>query len=82
MMDRHEQAGVTLDTCAACRGVWYDMGEIARVYQLPPLPQGLAASTVDEHAMDDAPPAWLLALDIVLSLVGAFIPMPFRIGRL
>jgi Zn-finger nucleic acid-binding protein len=59
-MERFEREGMQLDQCAACRGTWFDTGEIARVFRLEPV-QGLAASTVDEHALEGSPPPWLLA---------------------
>jgi Zn-finger nucleic acid-binding protein len=69
-MARVERKGITLDSCPAGHGLWFDMGELAALFEIEP-PQGLAASAVDEHARDDAPPEWLLALDILLRL---FIP--------
>lgn len=71
-MTRFIENGITLDSCGACHGTWFDMGEIAAVYGLEP-PQSLAASTVAEHAMDDAPPSWWVALQILLR---AFLPLP------
>ena len=69
-MERFENGGVLLDQCAACRGTWFDTGEIARVYKLGPA-QGLAMSTVDEHALDEMPPPWLLAVEV---LARVFLP--------
>jgi Zn-finger nucleic acid-binding protein len=69
-MERLEQAGVHLDRCNPCNGTWFDTGEIARVYRLAPV-QGLAASTVDEHALDGEPPAWMHAAWI---LARVFLP--------
>ena len=72
-MQRLEKDGVILDQCAPCRGTWFDIGEIVTIYQLAPY-QGLAASTVDEHAADDEPSAWAIALDVVSRLVFPFLP--------
>jgi Zn-finger nucleic acid-binding protein len=74
VMQRFEKDGVTLDQCAACNGTWFDMGEIVRVYNLAPA-QGLAASTIDEHATDDEPPGWLIALNIAARLAFPFLPL-------
>ena len=71
-MDRMEQHGVKLDMCLACKGLWFDMGELAAVYNLQPV-QGLAASTVDEHATDDAPPDWATAIWLVARLFAPFL---------
>ncbi len=73
LMQRFEKEHVTLDTCSECKGVWFDTGEIAAVYHLEPV-QGLAMSEVDEHATDNEPPAWLLALDILGRLFVPFLP--------
>lgn len=72
-MERFEKRGVWLDQCAPCRGTWFDIGEIVAVYQLTPH-QGLAASTVDEHATDDEPPAWEIALGMVSRMLLPFLP--------
>jgi Zn-finger nucleic acid-binding protein len=72
-MERFEKNGVVLDRCAPCQGTWFDIGEIVAVYQLVPH-QGLAASTVDEHATDDEPPAWVIALNLVSRMVFPFLP--------
>lgn len=72
-MERFEKEGVTLDQCTTCRGTWFDMGEIVRVYGLAPA-QGLAASTVDEHATDGEPPGWLLALQVASRIAFPFLP--------
>jgi Zn-finger nucleic acid-binding protein len=72
-MERYERNGVVLDQCAPCRGTWFDIGEIVAVYQLAPH-QGLAASTVDEHATDDEPPAWVIALNLISRMVFPFLP--------
>lgn len=69
-MERFSERGIFLDQCGPCRGTWFDTGEIAAVYQLVP-PQGLAMSTVDEHATDDELPGWLLAAG---ALARAFLP--------
>jgi Zn-finger nucleic acid-binding protein len=63
-MERAEFKGVTIDQCGPCMGVWFDMGEIAAAFELGSQ-QGLAASTVDEHATDDEPPAWWFAANIL-----------------
>ncbi len=70
-MERTEEDGVQLDQCGHCTGTWFDTGEIAAVHKLVPA-QGLAAGTVDEHAADDEPPAWLTAA-MILSRV--FLPL-------
>jgi Zn-finger nucleic acid-binding protein len=77
-MERFEKDGVTLDQCGPCRGTWFDVGEITAVYSIAP-PQGLAASTVDEHATDDLPSGWMMALDIASRLAFPFLPirLPF-----
>lgn len=67
-MERYEKEGVLLDQCGPCTGTWFDVGEVAAVFKLAP-PQGLAASTVDEHAADDEPTGWLVALSVVSRLV-------------
>ena len=72
-MERFDKEGVTLDQCAACNGVWFDIGEIVRVYGVARV-QGLAASTVDEHAYDDEPPGWLIALNVVSRIAFPFLP--------
>ena len=66
-MERVSRKSVAVDACPACHGIWFDMGEITAVFEIPP-PQGLAASTVDEHATDGEPPAWAAALQILLGL--------------
>jgi Zn-finger nucleic acid-binding protein len=71
-MARFERKGITVDGCDTCHGIWFDMGEITAVFEIP-APQGLAASTVDEHATDDEPPSWLVALDILARLFIPFI---------
>ncbi len=73
LMERFEREGAILDQCKSCRGVWFDMGEIARVYKLQPA-QGLAASTVDEHACDDEPSGWEIAFHFAARLVFPFLP--------
>jgi len=72
-MERADHRGVLLDTCPTCHGTWFDIGEIAAVYSLPPT-QGLAASTVDEHAGDE-PPAWFIAAQLLGRLVVPFLPI-------
>lgn len=73
-MQRMEKDGILLDQCAPCRGVWFDIGEIVAVYSLVPA-QGLAASTVDEHAHDDEPPAWAVALGVASRAILPFLPL-------
>ncbi|HML97164.1 MAG TPA: zf-TFIIB domain-containing protein [Tepidiformaceae bacterium] len=73
-MERFEKEGIWLDQCAPCRGTWFDVGEIVAVYQLRPH-QGLAASTVDEHATGDELPAWEIALGIVGRMLLPFLPL-------
>ena len=63
-MQRFKQGSVSLDQCSACQGTWFDTGEITAVYKLKPA-QSLAMATVDEHATDSQPPAWLLAAHIL-----------------
>jgi len=70
-MTPYEQRGVRLDQCPNCQGVWFDVGEIALVYGLQPV-QGLAASSVDETATADEPPAWLLIAESVLGFIFGF----------
>ena len=72
-MERHERDGVRLDQCTPCQGTWFDVGEIAAVYKLAPV-QGLAASTVDENAPDNVPPAWWLAANVLARLFVPFLP--------
>ena len=74
VMERFETEGVSIDHCAACNGTWFDMGEIARVYGLQRA-QGLAASTIDEHATDDEPSGWLIALNIAARLALPYLPL-------
>lgn len=69
-----ERDGVTLDHCQPCAGLWFDLGEIARVYRLAPA-QGLAAATVDETAADEEPPAWQLAAEVLLRMFLPFVPL-------
>ena len=71
-MQRFKRDGVTLDTCGPCRGVWFDVGELGRVYGLQP-PQGIATSGLDAHACDDEPAGWWIMLRIVLELVARFV---------
>jgi len=71
-MERFQREGITLDACAACKGTWFDVGEIAAVYGLQPF-QDYAASLIDEHAADDEPPGWALMLGTVLRVVAPFI---------
>jgi Zn-finger nucleic acid-binding protein len=73
-MERVDRAGVALDQCAKCMGVWFDTGEIATVFKLAP-PQGLAASQVDEHANDGERPDWLTAAMIVGRIAVPFLPL-------
>lgn len=73
-MERTERQGVPLDQCVKCMGVWFDTGEIAAVFKLQPV-QGLAASQVDEHATDGAPPDWLTAAMVVGRMVVPFLPL-------
>lgn len=73
-MERFEKDGALLDQCPPCRGIWFDMGEIARVYSLK-APQGLAAATVDEHAADGEPAGWLMALGVLGRMVFPFLPL-------
>ncbi len=55
-------------------GIWFDIGEIARVHGLEE-PQGLAASTVDEHATDDEPPGWLIAANVLSRMIFPYLPL-------
>lgn len=71
-MTRSKRKGVTIDVCDRGHGAWFDMGELALAYGLQP-PQGLAASTVDEHATDDDPPAWQLTAELLLRLFLPFL---------
>lgn len=73
-MQRARQQGVTLDTCEACDGAWFDVGEIGQVFGLKPT-ASLAASYVEQqHGMEeDPPPAWALALDILLRVFVPFL---------
>ena len=73
-MERIERDGIQLDKCEPCTGVWFDTGEIAAVHRLVPA-QGLAASTVDEHASDDEPPGWLTAAMMVGRVLVPFLPI-------
>jgi Zn-finger nucleic acid-binding protein len=73
-MQRIEREKIQLDQCAACMGVWFDTGEIAAVYHLQPA-QGLAMSTVDEHATDGQGPDWLSAAMIVGRMALPFLPL-------
>ncbi|MBI5948664.1 MAG: zf-TFIIB domain-containing protein [Chloroflexi bacterium] len=34
-MSRTKMGAVYVDTCGVCRGVWYDVGELCRVYDIP-----------------------------------------------
>jgi Zn-finger nucleic acid-binding protein len=70
-MARSAQKGVTLDHCTACRGTWFDTGEIAAVFGLTP-PRSLAAHYVDQLPKDDRP-EWLIALDVLLRMFLPFI---------
>jgi len=72
-MDRFDKAGIRLDTCNLCHGTWFDIGEITHVYKVP-IPQGLAASTIDEHAADDEPPGWLAFLTSVARIALPYFP--------
>jgi len=40
-MARRTDGGVTLDSCSACSGTWFDVGEIAAVYGLAPPPTAM-----------------------------------------
>lgn len=73
-MDRSVEKGISLDHCGPCRGTWFDTGEIVATHGLEP-PQGLAMSTVDEHASDDEPPGWLLALQVLGRMFLPFFPL-------
>lgn len=73
-MQRFKEGQVRLDQCTACRGTWFDVGEIAAVYKLKPA-QSLAMSTVDEHAMDDEMPGWLVAVHTLSRLLLPFVPL-------
>ncbi|MGE5595044.1 MAG: zf-TFIIB domain-containing protein [Hyphomicrobiales bacterium] len=68
-----EQQGITLDRCDPCDGIWFDMGEIARVYGLrdrPGLAQPSATSWSADPAEDREPVApWQLAAEVVLGMV-------------
>ena len=73
-MQRFKEGQVRLDQCTACRGTWFDVGEIAAVYKLKPA-QSLAMSTVDEHAMDDEMPGWLVAVHTLSRMLLPFVPL-------
>ena len=70
-MERWTKDNVRLDSCAACTGVWFDIGEIAAVYGLAP-PQSWPASLVDEHAADDEPAGWEMFLMGALHVLAPF----------
>lgn len=73
-MARVEQQAVTLDRCDPCAGVWFDMGEIARVYKLPPVPSlTTAAIGPGDVTADDLPPAWQLAAEVLLEVFLPFV---------
>lgn len=71
-MERWKKGSLKLDSCPACAGTWFDVGEIATVYGLTP-PQSFPASLVDEHATDDEPPGWQLFLMSALRILAPFI---------
>ena len=71
-MARVKQNGLTLDSCAACKGVWFDVGELGHAYGLKPV-QDLPASMVDEHACDNEPSGWLIMAQAALRVVAPFL---------
>jgi hypothetical protein len=72
-MERFEREGAQLDQCDACDGIWFDTGEIVRVFGLKPA-QSLAMSTVDENATDDLPSPFWLAASVLGRLVFPYLP--------
>jgi len=40
-MERRTEGGVALDACSACRGTWFDVGELSSVYGLEPPPTAM-----------------------------------------
>lgn len=73
-MARIEQQGVTIDRCDPCSGVWFDMGEIARVYRLPPVPSP-ALAAAGHTTNGDLPPAWQLAAEVLLRVFLPYVPI-------
>lgn len=71
-MERWKKEKLRLDTCAACHGTWFDVGEIAVVYGLAP-PQSWPASLIDEHAADDEPEGWAVFLLSALRFLAPFL---------
>lgn len=72
VMDRGTLRKVTVDTCHPCKGVWFDVGELAVAFGLEP-PQSMAMAMVDEHAMDGEPEGWQLALSTALNIFLRFV---------
>lgn len=76
-MSRFEEQGVTLDRCDGCGGLWFDMGEIVRVYG-PAEPRSLASAYVQQlkREEDDEEPeqAWQIAATILIRLFLPFLP--------
>lgn len=70
-MERSCKGEVRLDHCAACRGTWFDVGEIGAVYGLTPV-QGWAAREVDETA---APPEGSLIMQALAIVSRLFFPI-------
>ncbi len=71
-MARGSLGGVTVDTCDACKGVWFDVGELSIAFGLKP-PQSLPMQTVDENAVPEGAEGWEEALTTVLGLLLRFI---------
>jgi Zn-finger nucleic acid-binding protein len=74
-MDRFEQNGISVDACAACRGTWFDMGEITAIFGISqPVDLGRlavaseAARTEIEDDIDERLGPWMTALNIALTL--------------
>lgn len=79
-MQRFGSNGIQLDTCATCRGTWFDMGEIAAVYSLQPVeslasfrarqPQG---DLIDPLLGDDGDGLWDEAAGLGFGILRRFL---------
>jgi hypothetical protein len=73
-MQRVRDQSLTLDLCAACKGIWFETGEICVMFGLAGEPASLVARTIPQPPEGEGMSGMDVA-DIILMAL-SFLPLP------
>jgi hypothetical protein len=79
-MVRAKQDGVLLDACTPCAGIWFETGELPRMFGLtgypPTLLERMGPPPSLADGREETPAGWGVVIPELIALALRFLPLP------